>query len=163
MISTSRLASLPYQYVRSFSAPYYRGPSRDPLGHGRGSAAREDRQVEEAFRVTKHDLKVRPIFHWKPRRVKAHIAIAFTAYSLVRYLEYRVKLQYIKLSPEEIRRNLIGVQTSILYDKSKKIRYGLPSRMSKHARKIYGILEVTRRCTPYIIEKCSALISGIRI
>ena len=110
-------------------------------------------QVEEAFRVTKHDLKVRPIFHWKPRRVEAHIAIAFTAYSLVRYLEYRVKLQYIKLSPEEIRRSLIGVQTSILYDRSKRIRYGLPSRMSKHARKIYDILDITRHCTPYIIEK----------
>ena len=119
-------------------------------------------QVEESFRVTKHDLKVRPVFHWKPRRVKAHIAIAFTAYSLVRYLEYRVKLQYIKLSPEEIRKNLIGVQTSILYDKSKRIRYGLPSRMSNHARKIYDILEITRNRTPYIIEKCSALISGKR-
>jgi transposase len=110
-------------------------------------------QVEEAFRVTKHDLKVRPVFHWKPRRVKAHIAIAYTAYSLVRYLEYRVKLQYIKLSPEEIRRNLIEVQTSVLYDKTRKIRYGLPSRMSKHARKIYAILDVKRQCTPYIIEK----------
>lgn len=110
-------------------------------------------QVEEAFRVTKHDLKVRPVYHWKPRRVKAHIAIAFTAYSLVRYLEYRVKLQYIKLSPEEIRRNLIGVQTSVLYDKTKKIRYGLPSRISRHARKIYDILEVKRQFTPYIIDK----------
>ena len=110
-------------------------------------------QVEEAFRVTKHDLKVRPVFHWKPRRVKAHIAIAFTAYSLVRHLEYRVKLQYTKLSPEEIRRNLIGVQTSVLYDKTKKIRYGLPSRISKHAKKIYDILQVKRQCTPYIIEK----------
>ena len=110
-------------------------------------------QVEEAFRVTKHDLKVRPVYHWKPRRVKAHIAIAYTAYSLVRYLEYRVKLQYIKLSPEEIRRNLIEVQTSILYDKTKKIRYGLPSRMPKHARKIYDIFDVRRNCTPFIIEK----------
>lgn len=110
-------------------------------------------QVEEAFRVTKHDLEVRPTFHWKPRRVKAHVAIAFTAYSLVRYLEYRVKLQYIKLSPEEIRKNLIGVQTSVLYDKTKKIRYGLPSRMSKHARKIYDLLQIKRHCTPYIIEK----------
>ena len=110
-------------------------------------------QVEEAFRVTKHDLEVRPTFHFKPRRVKAHVAIAFTAYSLVRYLEYRVKLQYIKLSPEEIRKNLIGVQTSVLYDKTKKIRYGLPSRMSKHARKIYDILQIKRHSTPYIIEK----------
>lgn len=110
-------------------------------------------QVEEAFRITKHDLKVRPVYHWKPRRVKAHIAIAYTAYSLVRYLEYRVKLQYIKLSPEEIRRNLIEVQTSILYDKTRKIRYGLPSRMSKHTRKIYDIFDIERNCTPYIIEK----------
>ncbi|MGA8833390.1 MAG: IS1634 family transposase [Desulfomonilaceae bacterium] len=110
-------------------------------------------QVEEAFRVTKHDLKVRPVYHWKPRRVKAHIAIAYTAYSLVKYLEYRVKLQYIKLSPEEIKRNLIEVQTSILYDKTKKIRYGLPSRMSKHASKIYDIFDIMRNCTPYIIEK----------
>ena len=64
-----------------------------------------------------------------------------------------MKLQYIKLSPEEIRRNLIGVQTSILYDKSKRIHYGLPSRMSNHARKIYDILDITRRRTPYMIEK----------
>ena len=110
-------------------------------------------QVEEAFRITKHDLKVRPIYHWKPERVKAHIAIAYTAYSLVRYLEYRVKLQYIKLSPEEIRRNLIEVQTSILYDKTRKIRYGLPSRMPKHAGKIYDIFDLKRNRTPYIIEK----------
>jgi len=34
-------------------------------------------QVEEAFRVTKHDLKVRPIYHFKPQRVKAHLAISF--------------------------------------------------------------------------------------
>ena len=101
------------------------------------------------------------VIHWKPSRVKAHIAIAFTAYSLVRYLEYRVKLQYIKLSPEEIRRKSIGVQTSIPYDKSKRIRCGLPSRMSKHARKIYDILEITRRCTPYIIEKLRERIPSV--
>lgn len=110
-------------------------------------------QVEAAFRVTKHDLKVRPVYHWKPRRVKAHIAIAFTAYSLVRHLEYLVKLRYIKLSPEEIRKNLIGVQTSVLYDKTRKIRYGLPSRMSGHAKKIYDILDIKRNRTPYIIQK----------
>lgn len=45
-------------------------------------------QVEAAFRVTKHDLKVRPVFHWKPRRIAAHMAICFTAYALVKHLEY---------------------------------------------------------------------------
>jgi len=109
--------------------------------------------VEQAFRITKHDLKVRPVFHWKPRRVRAHMAISFAAYALLKHLEYRVKLQYKKLSPEVIRQALVRVQTSILFDKVKKIRYGLPSRISQIARKIYGLMKVKSRLTPYIIKK----------
>jgi transposase len=114
---------------------------------------RELWQVEEAFRINKHDLKMRPVFHWKPSRVRAHIAIAFLAFSLVKYLEYRVKLQYKKLSPEIIRQTLIRVQTSILFDKTKRIRYALPSKMSRDARKIYGLMNLSKTCTPYILEK----------
>ena len=110
--------------------------------------------VEAAFRVTKHDLKVRPVFHWKPRRITAHIAICFTAYALTKHLEYRVRLQYRKLSIEKIRQLLIRIQTSILFDKVKRIRYGLPSRMGKDARKIYDAVGIKRSITPYIIEKC---------
>ncbi len=109
--------------------------------------------VENAFRITKHDLKVRPVFHWKPRRVRAHLAISFAAYALVKHLEYRVKLQYKKLSPEIIRETLISVQTSILYDKRKKIRYGLPSRISKYAKRIYQLLKINHNLTPYIMKK----------
>jgi transposase len=109
--------------------------------------------VEASFRVTKHDLAVRPVFHWRPRRIKAHMAICFTAYSLVKQMQYRVKLQYKNLSIEKIRQTLIRVQTSILFDKKKRIRYGLPSRMSKEAKKIYKIFNIKRSMTPYIIEK----------
>lgn len=110
-------------------------------------------EVENAFRISKHDLKVRPVFHWKPSRVKAHLAISFAAYTLVKHLEYRVKLQYKKLSPEKIRQTLVRVQTSILYDKQKRIRYGLPSRISQDARKIYKFCNVDRKLTPFIIKK----------
>ncbi len=110
--------------------------------------------VEAAFRVTKHDLAVRPVFHWKPRRIKAYIGICFAAYALVKHLEYRVRLQYKKLSIEKIRYALMKVQTSILFDRDKRIRYGLPSRMKKDVRKIYNILDIKRSITPYIIEKC---------
>jgi len=109
--------------------------------------------VEESFRITKHDLKVRPVFHWNSDRVKAHIAIVFTAYSLVRYMTYRVKLQYKKLSPEKIRRVLLKVQTTIIYDTKKKIRYGLPSKISEDAKRIYAIFKADRALTPYIISK----------
>ncbi|MEW6063580.1 MAG: IS1634 family transposase, partial [Nanoarchaeota archaeon] len=114
-------------------------------------------QVENAFRVTKHDLKIRPVFHWKPERVKAHFVISFVAYSLVKYLEYRVGLQYVKMSPEKIRQTLIRVQTSIHYNKEKNIRYALPSKIPQEAKKIYKILEIPLNTTPYILEKCSAL------
>jgi transposase len=110
--------------------------------------------VEDAFRVSKHDLAVRPVFHWKPRRIKARIAICFTAYSLVKQMQYRVKLQYRNLSIEKIRQTLLRVQTSILFAQEKRIRYGLPSKMSKEARKIYSIFNIKRSMTPYIIEKC---------
>ena len=109
--------------------------------------------VEASFRVSKHDLAVRPVFHWKPRRIKAHMAICFAAYSLVKQMQYRVKLQYKNLSIEKIRQTLIRVQTSILFDQEKRIRYGLPSRMSKEAKKIYKIFNIKRSMTPYIIEK----------
>lgn len=99
-------------------------------------------QVEESFRITKHDLKIRPIYHWKPSRVKAHLAISFMAYTLVRYLEYRVRLQYVKLSPEKIRQILLSVQTSIYYDTKTNNKYSMPSLMSKDAKKIYKLMEV---------------------
>ncbi len=98
-------------------------------------------QVEESFRITKHDLKIRPIYHWKPSRVKAHLAISFMAYTLVRYLEYRVRLQYKKLSPEKIRQILLSVQTSIYYDTKTHNKYSMPSLMSNDAKKIYKLME----------------------
>lgn len=97
-------------------------------------------QVEESFRITKHDLKIRPIYHWTPTRVRAHIAIAFMAFVCVRYLEYRVATQYQKISPEEIRKNLMAVQASTIIDKKNKKRYLLPSPISSTAKHIYRVL-----------------------
>lgn len=92
-------------------------------------------KVEDAFRITKHDLAVRLVFHWKPRRIKAHIAICFAVYSLVKNMQHQVRLQYKNLSIKKIRQILIRVQTSILFDKQKRIRYGLPSKISKETTK----------------------------
>jgi len=110
-------------------------------------------QVEESFRITKHDLKIRPVYHWKPNRVRAHIAISFAALFLVRHLEHRVRLQYKKLSPQYIRNLLLNTQTSILYSKAKKIKYALPSKMKAETGKIYRLMDIKRDRTPYIIEK----------
>jgi len=109
-------------------------------------------QVEESFRITKHDLKIRPIYHWKPSRVKAHLAISFMAYTLVRYLEYRVRLQYKKLSPQKIRQILLSVQTSILYDTATDKKFAMPSKVSDDAKKIYKLMDVPITTKPSILK-----------
>jgi len=109
-------------------------------------------QVEESFRITKHDLKIRPIYHWKPSRVKAHLAISFMAYALVRHLEYRVRLQYKKLSPQKIRNILLSMQSSILYDTATNRKFSMPSKVSQDAKKIYKLMEVNVKTKPSILK-----------
>jgi transposase len=99
-------------------------------------------QVEESFRITKHDLKIRPIYHWKPSRIRAHLAISFIAYTLVRHLEYKIKLLYKKLSPERIRQLLLSVQSSIFYDTKTNNKYSMPSHLNNDQKKIYKLMEV---------------------
>lgn len=108
-------------------------------------------QIEECFRVSKHDLKIRPIFHWTPARIKAHVAIAFMSLVCVRQLEYRVALQYQKLSPEIIRNELIHVQLSFLKHRKTGVRYGIPSKVGQHAKKIYQIIGLRLSTTPFQI------------
>jgi transposase len=47
--------------------------------------------IEESFRINKHNLKMRPIYHFKPERIKAHVAICYITFALMRQLEYRVE------------------------------------------------------------------------
>lgn len=110
-------------------------------------------QVEESFRITKHDLKIRPIYHWKPSRVRAHLAISFMAYSLVRHLEYRVKLLYKKLSPQRIKNALLSVQASIYYDTKSNRKFAMPSRVSDDAKRIYKVMDTKPKTRPYILGK----------
>lgn len=97
-------------------------------------------QVEETFRVTKNDLKIRPIYHWTPSRIRAHIALCYMALCCVRHLEYRVSKNYEKLSPEVIRETLMSVQASVLRHKPSGQRYLLPSSTRPHALKIYHVM-----------------------
>lgn len=44
-------------------------------------------QIEKAFRMSKTDLRIRPIYHRLVHRIQAHICIAFTAYCIYKELE----------------------------------------------------------------------------
>lgn len=44
-------------------------------------------KIEKAFRISKHDLKIRPIYHRLQPRIEAHITINFAAYKVYKELE----------------------------------------------------------------------------
>jgi len=43
--------------------------------------------IEKAFRMSKTDLRIRPIYHRLRNRIEAHICISFTAYCILKELE----------------------------------------------------------------------------
>ena len=59
-----------------------------------------------------------------------------------------------ELSPEKIRKILLSIQVSILYDTKKDKKFALPSKISTDAKKIYKLMEVPLSAKPYIL--CSA-------
>lgn len=61
------------------------------------SAYRQLFQVEASFRMTKSDLKARPIFHRKRDAIEAHLTIVFTALAISKRLERLTGLSIKKL------------------------------------------------------------------
>ena len=70
-------------------------------------------QVERAFRSMKTtDLKVRPIYHWKDDRIRAHVFLCMLAY----YVEWHMRKDLAELlfddhdreAAEETRESIVG-------------------------------------------------------
>jgi transposase len=53
--------------------------------------------VERAFRISKTDLKIRPIYHRLKTRIEAHILISFVAYALYKEFERKIKQSNIDI------------------------------------------------------------------
>ena len=100
--------------------------------------------IEESFRVQKTDLSIRPIYHFKPERVEAHILLCYLAFSLIRYAEHRIELQKEKISIQEMRRHLWRTQASILKDHKTGKIYRVPPKPSEIARKLYQTFGLVR-------------------
>ncbi|MBN1590838.1 MAG: transposase [Pirellulales bacterium] len=58
--------------------------------------------VEKAFRISKTDLRIRPMYHRRRGRIEAHVLIAFVAYTIYKDLERRLAEAHIALSPQRV-------------------------------------------------------------
>lgn len=95
--------------------------------------------VERAFRMSKTDLRIRPIYHRLRHRIEAHICIAFTAYCVYKELERVLKLEQSTLSLKkaaDVTHNMYQI-TYTLPD-SKHIKYRL-LQMDEEQLELYEI------------------------
>lgn len=56
--------------------------------------------IEKAFRMSKSDLRFRPIYHRKKSRIETHLCIAFCSYKLYKELERKLQEAKSTISPE---------------------------------------------------------------
>jgi transposase len=89
-------------YLLHTNASAEKAPKEQVLGHYKGLL-----DIEEAFGELKSYLEVRPVFHWRPDRVRNHVRICFLAYWLSARLgrEWRAKQE-----PGEVPRILRELQ-----------------------------------------------------
>ena len=59
-------------------------------------------EVERAYRITKGTLEMRPMFHFTPRRIEAHVCICFVAYKVYKELERILKLKDVGMSVDKV-------------------------------------------------------------
>lgn len=79
-------------------------------------------QIEKAFRISKTDLRVRPVYHYRERRIRAHICIAFVAYTIYKDLERILSKYCAGMSPKRA-----AELTHTMYELS----YSLPGEVKR--------------------------------
>lgn len=96
-------------------------------------------QIEKAFRISKTDLKIRPVYHRLPHRIEAHICISFVAYKIYKELERQLKEKKSSISITtaiEIAENIFQIQIELPITKEKVTRILLLTDEQKLLAKI---------------------------
>jgi transposase len=97
--------------------------------------------IEKAFRMSKTDLRIRPIYHRLRHRIEAHICIAFTAYSIYKELErilYKEKSNLSIKKAAELTHNMYQITYTLPESKHTKTRL---LKMDEQQAELFQIIE----------------------
>lgn len=90
--------------------------------------------VEQAFRISKSKIEIRPMFHFTRRRIEAHVCICFVALKVYKELERLLKLADINMSVDKVlalAQSIVTIQISLPQNKQALSRTML---MKRHQR-----------------------------
>jgi transposase len=97
--------------------------------------------IERAFRMSKTDLRIRPIYHRLRCRIEAHICIAFTAYIVYKELErvlHKEKASFSLKTASEITHNMYQITYHLPDSKHRKSAL---LKMDQQQAELYQIIQ----------------------
>jgi len=97
-------------------------------------------QIERAFRISKTDLRIRPMYHYRRRRIEAHVLVAFVAYTIYKELERRLHEAGLAMSSKRA-----AELTQTMYEMSFKLpndpeQHQILLQMNKDQQQIYDLV-----------------------
>ena len=118
--------------IKGFATNDFTLKADDVIAHYQNQYA-----VERAFRISKTDLRIRPIYHRLENRIKAHILISFVSYAIFMEFERRLKLKGIKFKfSQKLLRKIVEHLLAVQIGEEV-----IPIPPSEVQQKIFGIFE----------------------
>lgn len=100
-------------------------------------------QIEKTFRISKTDLRIRPVYHQLKRRIQAHICIAFAACKIYKELERQLKEKKSALSPEkviDILKTIYGINIKLPQSQQTKLMLLDKTEEQKHILALFKLI-----------------------
>jgi len=104
-------------------------------------------EVERGFRCLKDVLQMRPIYHRREDRVRAHIFVAALGLLLTRLLERRLKETGLRMSAEQALQALATINVVTFRVQGSRARTGVTTG-STHARQVLKVLGIDQTEPP---------------
>ena len=117
-------------------------------------------EVEDAFRTTKHDLGMRPIFHRKKDRTQAHILVCFLSLALWRTLQQWMKASGLGTAPRKLLEEMKEIKSLdvLLPTREKTIRLRVAATPSPQLKILLQRMRLLLPNRPKVIENVVAKI-----
>jgi transposase len=111
-------------------------------------------EVEDSFRTEKHDLGMRPIFHWKKNRTQAHVLVCFLALTMWRTLQQWMKSAGLGTAPRKLIEELKELKSLdvLLPTREKTIRLRMVATPEKQLKVLLQRMKIFIPNRPKVIE-----------
>lgn len=119
-------------------------------------------QVEDAFRTTKSDLGMRPIFHQKKDRTQAHILVYFLSLAMWRMLSHWMSCTGIGSAPRKLLEELREIKSLdvLLPTRETTIKLRIVSKASKNLQPLLQRLKLPLPNRPKIVRDVVQNLAG---